>query len=440
MRIESVVYRDFAPFANAQLDFPAPKAPGGDVHLFAGENGVGKTRMLTLLAAVCGNGSELWERVKDSPQASAFAAAGLLANARGWELARSRDLSFGYYCDSRPMGLSDEIISNRWPVRPWFESSYRSDGFNLEKRVMDEVPHAALAFKGMATVRDSKVEALKPVSLGDKASHLVFEHDRKDEDAIIGQSMTNIKMQAAMESQGAPPETRKYTRMAARIEEAVGRVTGRAFSFAVTPYPQVGLVVDWGGVKMRLKMLPDGLRSIIGWMVACAAKIDALYPEHQDPLSIPTVLLLDEPESHLHPAWQRKVIPAAQALLPNCQIFAATHSPFLISSVNAGYIHVFRADAAGTVTVDAPRECSPGDSYLDVVEDILGVKEWYDPETEGELERFRGLMEQALGGNWALEEDLRRKAEAIAARSPTLNEMMGREMHQFDRLKAQVEA
>ena len=437
MRIESVIFKDFAPFADTQLTFPEPKAPGGDVHLFAGENGTGKTRMLTLLAAVCGNPGELKERTDQSSRFKAAVSARMLdltklfrcidSNPQVFYFTGQLELTEGYL-DGPFRGKLDK---NGRVIEPSFDA-----GANMWQKGIS----ACLAFRGMATVKDSNVEALKPVQLGNREVHLVFEHNRTDEDAIIGQSMTNIKMQAAMEPQNGASEKKKYTRMATRIEEAVSRVTGRSFSFAVTPYPQVSLVVDWGGVTMRLKLLPDGLRSIIGWMVACAAKIDAFYPDHPDPLTIPTILLLDEPESHLHPAWQRKIIPAAQALLPNCQIFAATHSPFLISSVNAGYIHVFRSGADGVVTIDPPRECSPGDTYLDVVEDILGVKEWYDPETERELGDFRVMMDQAVAGQWEHEPALREKARRIAERSESLNEMMGREMHQFETLKAQAQA
>jgi predicted ATPase len=50
------------------------------------------------------------------------------------------------------------------------------------------------------------------------------------------------------------------------------------------------------------------------------------------------VFLIDEIESHLHPQWQRKIIPAlfsvVQDLIPNStvQILAATHSPLIMAS------------------------------------------------------------------------------------------------------------
>ncbi|MCB9677026.1 MAG: AAA family ATPase [Alphaproteobacteria bacterium] len=45
------------------------------------------------------------------------------------------------------------------------------------------------------------------------------------------------------------------------------------------------------------------------------------------------ILLIDEPEAHLHPDWQRRMPGALQALLPEGQIIAATHSPYIIDGL-----------------------------------------------------------------------------------------------------------
>lgn len=42
------------------------------------------------------------------------------------------------------------------------------------------------------------------------------------------------------------------------------------------------------------------------------------------------LLLIDEPEAHLHPTWQRALPRALQTLLPQGQILVATHSPYII--------------------------------------------------------------------------------------------------------------
>lgn len=62
MRIDSVILNDLPPFAKQIVEFPAC-AETNEVHLFVGENGTGKTRLLCLLAAACGNSIELDERL-----------------------------------------------------------------------------------------------------------------------------------------------------------------------------------------------------------------------------------------------------------------------------------------------------------------------------------------------------------------------------------------
>jgi energy-coupling factor transporter ATP-binding protein EcfA2 len=49
--------------------------------------------------------------------------------------------------------------------------------------------------------------------------------------------------------------------------------------------------------------------------------------EHAD-----AVVLIDEPEAHLHPAAQREIIPRLFAAAPDAQLIVATHSPFIVSA------------------------------------------------------------------------------------------------------------
>ena len=57
------------------------------------------------------------------------------------------------------------------------------------------------------------------------------------------------------------------------------------------------------------------------------------------------ILLIDEIENHLHPTWQRRVIPALLEHFPGLQIFATTHSPFVVAGLKAGQVHMLNRDA-----------------------------------------------------------------------------------------------
>ena len=47
----------------------------------------------------------------------------------------------------------------------------------------------------------------------------------------------------------------------------------------------------------------------------------------------PGIVLIDEPETHLHLALQRQIMPILTKLFPNVQFIVATHSPFILSSL-----------------------------------------------------------------------------------------------------------
>ena len=436
MRIETVYLRDFPPFDNAPLSFPVVDAPGkGELHLFVGQNGTGKTRLLCLLAAAFGNRSELDARTSAGSTVNCVVVCQFGEVSGVWGTKKNH---CWWSASNHGDGVAQQLLRG--------ENAAGNPSPNLlapSNRPKEAGWGTALAFRGTGRVSDAQIAAMNPVKVGEQPQWLSFDHV-VDTDLVISQSMANIKIGAAMESMSAPNgQPGRAMKIATRLEVAISQITGRSFYFVVDPMPKVALKVYWGGVPMMLKQLPDGLRSIIGWLVSCVAKMSAIHPEHEDPLSLPLILLLDEPESHLHPAWQRKVLPAALALFPHAQVFAATHSPFIISSANEGWIHILRAnETTGIVTVDQPRPCLKGDTYLDVVEDVLGLTplEAYDPETEQLLKQFQAIRDAVLGGNASEESKLNELAKTIAERGDSLRDLVGRELHQLDRLMAQKRA
>ena len=197
--------------------------------------------------------------------------------------------------------------------------------------------------------------------------------------------------------------------------------------------------MKWAKADLPFDLLPDGLRSIIGWMVDAVVMLDAWLQGKGSILDTEAVFLLDEPESHLHPVWQRRILPAFQRLFPKAQIFVATHSPFVISSLNHGWIHRLTMEADGKVKTLPPVAASAGDSYISVLEDIMGLEEWYDPETEKLLADFRAERDKAFQGDLAAKAKAVQLAELVGSRSMELRYMMGRELNQMERRLGKAE-
>jgi len=259
---------------------------------------------------------------------------------------------------------------------------------------------------------------------------------------ILLQAITNLLFEAAVDSLNVSPDSNNHSRAARLVkslESTLLEITGTKFQFKIEKFPQISLFVVWGNIKLPFDVLPDGLRAIIGWLVHSLVMLDVWLQGKGDPTNTEAIFLLDEIESHLHPAWQRKILPAFQRLFPKSQIIVATHSPFVIASLNHGWIHSLKVEANGKVKNETPKAASKGDSYISVVEEIMGVKEWFDPETENLLAEFRKVRDKAYDSNIAPEERTKAHQRAnelglqIGQRSMELDFMMGKELNQLER-------
>ena len=408
---------NFQPFGNFRLAFPPVDDRPSDlaeVHLLTGVNGTGKTRILSALAAMLGQQEHLKKRLKGVETPIVFFATDKYPdpeNPQTWP--------------NRLHATEDNVgWGQGGPVQRWGE------------RV------AAFAYSGIAYVADSPITVMADVPKPDRAGCLSFIRPEGHSAGLL-QAIANLKVQAAMDwmnqSGGDAGKTRS-TRIVNALESTISQITGLHFSFLVTSYPKAALEISWGGAKLAFNGLPDGLRSIIGWLAHSVVMMDAWLQGKEDPLQTEAVFLLDEIEGPLHPAWQRRILPAFQRLFPKAQMFVATHSPFLIASLNHGWIHPLTMGPEGKVKVEEPQRASEGDSYVSVVEDIMGVKEWYDPETETLLAEFRTQRDAAYRGNADAGTCARQLAVKIGDRSMELDYMMGRELRQMDRQLSQTAA
>ncbi len=280
-------------------------------------------------------------------------------------LLRPGDKTFRYASTGR-----GNIITDVGPITHTLGSIPRESSPGVPNALIRVTDPAlvAMAFRSVPSLADQKVTPMGEVKWVERDKFLTFNH-HENESVQLCQALANLKVRMGIVSSDPKDRT---VRMVHAFDKAIQSITDYKFVLTVNYVgKEFRLKVSWAGREMQFKQLPDGLRSIIGWLASCVVKLDMLHPDVESPLEQPLILLLDEPDAHLHPAWQRKLIPAVQSLLPNAQIFVATHSPFVISSVNHGWIYVFKADADGNVTIESPKPCSAGDSYIDVVEDVL---------------------------------------------------------------------
>ena len=94
----------------------------------------------------------------------------------------------------------------------------------------------------------------------------------------------------------------------------------------------------WGKkhpVRIEASRLSAGIRIVVGMVSDMVFRCCMLNPLLEDKIleKTPCIVLIDEIELHLHPAWQQNILPVLQKIFPNIQFIVTTHSPQVISSV-----------------------------------------------------------------------------------------------------------
>ena len=102
---------------------------------------------------------------------------------------------------------------------------------------------------------------------------------------------------------------------------------------------------------------------------------------------LPGIVLIDEIELHLHIAWQKKVLPFLIKVFPNIQFIVATHSPFVVSSIESAMIY----DLEKNILVEDDLSAY---SYECLVESLFNTTAFSDV-LGNKYGRYRELVEKA---------------------------------------------
>lgn len=85
------------------------------------------------------------------------------------------------------------------------------------------------------------------------------------------------------------------------------------------------------------------------------------------------VVLLDEPENHLHPSLQRDFIPSLMRAFPTAQFVVATHSPFIVTAAADSRVYALEYNSSDRVEARLLDYVNKAASAEDTLTRVLGV-------------------------------------------------------------------
>ncbi|BAY84193.1 SMC domain protein [Calothrix parasitica NIES-267] len=126
--------------------------------------------------------------------------------------------------------------------------------------------------------------------------------------------------------------------------------------------------------ELNVNQLSDGEKCLLAMVGDLARRLAIANPGLEDPLLGDGIVLIDEIELHLHPRWQRDIIPALKKTFPNCQFIVTTHSPQVISHVQPEGVFILERDESEGLIIMSP-EGSYGRDSNSILEDLMEVPE-----------------------------------------------------------------
>jgi predicted ATP-binding protein involved in virulence len=362
IRICQLDIHNIGAFGDFRMTFPEKPAhlkDKAEIHIFTGENGTGKSTLLELLTLSISSDNSIFankSRFKDERSNHEIKYSG--NNWAKW--ASSKGFNFA------PSLLKPQIM---------YEGSYTIP-----------ISLAYFAYSGYRIMQNVQTQAIKEITEPPLSKASDFKQS-VDPTQIIQWIANTISKEAIAKMQNQPNVAQRYRQALSRIELAIGKIIEKDIRFMLEFEPmEVKVRVEQE--VLNFNQLPDGLKSIISWLSDLLMRMDRVQWVKDTPVFERNFLLfLDEIEVHLHPAWQRKILPVVQSLFPNAQIFVSSHSPFVVGSVDGAWIHKL-VKPNGDTQLQSPVLSEDAKSYRYWLNEIFDIKASFGGEAQSQLDAF----------------------------------------------------
>ena len=145
------------------------------------------------------------------------------------------------------------------------------------------------------------------------------------------------------------------------------------------------IILSPSGLELDINQISHGYAAIleIVWRLCLLERF-----------GLPYVVLMDEPEIHLHPGLQRRFLHNLIKSFPNAQFIIATHSPFIMGASSDAHVYILKQDKEGLVSSFFLSDLNKGGSANELLRDAFeltftqGI--WIEDEVRAILKEYIG--------------------------------------------------
>ena len=96
----------------------------------------------------------------------------------------------------------------------------------------------------------------------------------------------------------------------------------------------LSMKLDKNGIPLSINQLSDGEKGALTLFGDLSRRLALANPRLENPCEGEGVVLIDEIDLHLHPSWQRQIIPALKRTFPHVQFIITTNSPQVLGEID----------------------------------------------------------------------------------------------------------
>ena len=146
--------------------------------------------------------------------------------------------------------------------------------------------------------------------------------------------------------------------------------------------------------NVPLESLSQGTISIISWVGVVLQRLHDISPDPRRAEEQHALVLIDEIDAHMHPAWQVQVVKVLASLFPNVQFIATTHSPLVIRGLESSQVLRFKREDGEVLEVDVETEMTMGRADQLLAGSLFDVDADLDLLTQEYVRRYKELLSE----------------------------------------------
>ncbi|ETX07485.1 AAA family ATPase [Candidatus Entotheonella palauensis] len=363
--LKRVVLENIGPFEHLELELT------NTWNVLLGDNGVGKSTILKAIAlAMCGRDAK--------PYANRLLRSGTRHGRITLETNQGRSYatdifmsSRGIEVESRPVGIME--------IEGWLALGFP--------------PIRAMSWRGSFGPQGEP--ALQRPTTNDLLPMMSDEPDpRLDE---VKQWIINLDYMKRTADDDSQHDRAFYSRLQDQFFDMIRTLTGELeveFAGVQPEMWQVMVRTDDGLVP--IESVSQGTAALIGWTGLLLKRLYAVVGDMENPMQAYAIVLIDEIDAHMHPRWQQSLLHDLSKLFPNVQFMATTHSPLVVSGMQADQVFRFERDAEGRVErIEVPQDMLFGRADQILTGRGFDLLSTSDYETQKLIQEYKELVRQS---------------------------------------------